>query len=67
MADSTTSSNTATTSSLTSSSSDTIAQMQAISADSQAFNLATMKIEAEDKKNQNMVKAAKAAYDGMTA
>jgi hypothetical protein len=68
MADSVTSStNTNTTSGLTSDSQSTIAQMQAISADSRAFNLETMKIESADKKNQNMMKAAKAAYDGMTA
>ncbi len=67
MSDSTTASNTATTSSLSSSSQDTIAQMQAIQADSQAFNLETMKLENADKKNQNMVKAAKASIDGTTA
>jgi hypothetical protein len=68
MADSVTdSTNTTTTSGLTDSSQSTLAEMKAISADSRAFDLETMKIQAEDKKSQNMTKTAKHSYDGMTA
>jgi hypothetical protein len=44
-----------------------LAEMKAISADSRAFDIATMQIQAEDKKSQSVTKTAKHAYDGMTA